>query len=247
MRGVAQQVRTRGFGILDLSLTQRDILDKAVAEFTLKQQFRFPWGNQPEFTLSYKVCFNFLCSLGVDLLREFIPDAPRIDQLPFPSLSEQIPFNCENSVLSYSSSFFNIFNYDYGSLNTHRDRCLLTLVWGFSDVAAKNRTRLWCLSNGDWVDLEEFVSRGSLAVFVGEELELQSHGEFRAAPHCVRVDPRGTCIPLGCRDPTSAPTGNRRSVAFVLDWSPQALSSASSGGCPDYSCPSSRPRLASNA
>jgi hypothetical protein len=83
-----------------------------------------------------------------------------------------------------AGTFFNIFNYKHGSLNTHRDRCLMTLVWGWHetddhDQAADNGpvSKLWVqklqhkekhelrdethLREGEWLDMHAHVARQS--------------------------------------------------------------------------------------
>mmetsp|Transcript_72045 Transcript_72045/g.211068 ORF Transcript_72045/g.211068 Transcript_72045/m.211068 type:complete len:192 (-) Transcript_72045:35-610(-) len=168
---------------------------------------------------------------------------PGAAPLPPPCGAEGVerPFEGEGGPWPYDASFFNVFNYDHGCLNTHRDRGVLTAVYGAglplrptpvrpqeeqphsatsgssgeaSDEAAPSR--LW-LRRPD-ADGPHWLAPapGQLLLWAGECAELP---EVEAIEHCVRVDPSGPYIEHShsTRDPMAPPTGNRRSVALVLD------------------------------
>lgn len=126
--------------------------------------------------------------------------------------------------MAVRSVIFNIFNYDYGCLNAHLDRGVLTVVYSCSSAGASSKdaeqapSRL-CLRvprpDGDgheWLSPEP----GQLLLWAGEGLGVDG---IEAIDHCVRVDPLGEYIEHShsTPDPAAPATGNRQSVAFVLD------------------------------
>ena len=139
----------------------------------------------------------------------------------------------------YSSSFFNIFNYDplravsgclsvggvgqghdtrlllasmsaakdHGCLNAHRDRGVLTVVYGAP--SKEEGSKLWLKEvSGPWLS----PGSGQLLLWAGESFQ-----EAPAVEHCVRVAPEGDYVEHSHnrRDPQAPETGNRRSVALV--------------------------------
>ena len=96
----------------------------------------------------------------------------------------------------FDASFFNLFNYDYGSLNAHVDRGLLTVVYGFSgtNVEETLRSKLWLREKSAqdstenmWVDAEVECGPDEVLLFAGEQLEKLTKGRIQAIEHCVRV------------------------------------------------------------
>lgn len=85
---------------------------------------------------------------------------------------------------SFQTSFVNIFNYDLGYLNSHRDRCLVTVI--FSEKQEHNRMRLWVKpatsdqpmvfrsshpGRDGWLDVDTVRDSHDLVVFTGEDME----------------------------------------------------------------------------
>jgi hypothetical protein len=117
----------------------------------------------------------------------------------------------------FDASFFNLFNYDYGSLNAHKDRGLITVVYGFSgtqlnehvasssgeteSIDAKPRSRLWLRDAAvedtrapeAWIDAEVECGTDHLMLFAGEQLELLTNKRVPAIEHCVRVSTLSLC------------------------------------------------------
>lgn len=113
---------------------------------------------------------------------------------------------------AFDASFFNLFNYDYGSLNSHVDRGLITVVYGFSGTPLNGhdarvseetasvdnqqpRSRLWLRdaaasdlsAPGAWVDAEVECGTDGVILFAGEQLEALTGRRVPAIEHCVRV------------------------------------------------------------
>mmetsp|Transcript_22819 Transcript_22819/g.40915 ORF Transcript_22819/g.40915 Transcript_22819/m.40915 type:complete len:287 (+) Transcript_22819:56-916(+) len=133
----------------------------------------------------------------------------------------------------FSQSFFNLFNYDHGSLNGHVDRSLLTVIYSTApDVADTTsspekppvrRSALWVKDRqGTWHDADRVVRPDQALIMVGEDLERAGIAEklqLFAAEHAVRVDPAGLRIERSHfrRDPgCTEGIGNRLSAAMIL-------------------------------
>ena len=133
-------------------------------------------------------------------------------EAPLPFASEQQPF---------ASSFFNLFNYDHGLLNTHKDRCLVTLAYRRRAVDPV-ASALWVQARGGrWWSSDALLGERELLVLIGEELEELSERAgcpLYAAPHAVRVDPTGPHIERAHHrpDPATPHHGNRISAALIL-------------------------------
>ena len=125
--------------------------------------------------------------------------------------------------MEFSGSFFNVFHYDFGLLNAHRDRCLITMV--AVDQIQDNstpKTALWAKGPAqNWINVDELVETGEIILFTGEDFEQRSTQfgtPLPAAMHCTRVDPNAERLILfdDLPDPDSSTSNNRVSVAFVL-------------------------------
>lgn len=98
-------------------------------------------------------------------------------------------------VAGFDATFFNLFNYNHGSLNAHVDRGLLTIVYGFcpdvvdpdpalsssSSSSPVQTSRLWVRSNAStstaddddtdgWVDVQRVCDENHVLLFAGEQL-----------------------------------------------------------------------------
>jgi hypothetical protein len=115
----------------------------------------------------------------------------------------------QHDSIDYSkSSFMNLFNYSYGHLAPHRDRCLVTVVFTKPHDSHDNTSdkhlhkNLWCLEphldqynikNWTSIDiLSEKVGSSSVCLHVGEELSVLYDHKLLPALHCVQVDPTAT-------------------------------------------------------
>ena len=147
-------------------------------------------------------------------------EAPAYDEALFSSPPEApLPFASERQ--PFASSFFNLFNYDHGLLNTHKDRCLVTLAYR-RRAAEATASALWIQDRGGrWWSSDALLGERELLVLIGEELEAlaeQAGCPLYAAPHAVRVDPTGPHLERAHHrpDPATPPRGNRVSAALIL-------------------------------
>jgi len=174
---IAGSVRRRGFAVIPIAEESRSILRAAVNTFAEDSMFRFPpileHTIRPTFTDEYKCAFNLLYSVGLRTLADLVVEHDvhsnsRARALPCPretvleaalnpfQPSSLAPFEDHPSgnLTPFRATFFNIFNFNFGSLNTHRDRCLLTVVWGHHNQDPRlhdmpnqpiDHSRLWAL------------------------------------------------------------------------------------------------------
>lgn len=227
-----------GFIRVELSRAELSTLEEAVGEFGQARAFRYPPpppdpDAYPTSALDVPAaptrmappfgrCFNTLYGILVAAAHSLLGTEHVAVPTP-PCVGDALPFEGPGGPWPYGASFFNIFNYDHGCLNTHRDRGVLTAVYGVGgepDVHAARpqsaASRLWLRAKGPegarWVAPE---SR-QLLLWAGDGLEVSG---VEPVEHCVRVDPEGPYIERSHSrsDPAAPPSGNRRSVALVLD------------------------------
>lgn len=188
--------------------------------------------------LEFGQCFNVLYAVAVAAARQILGGSAATAPPQPPWQLGGRPFEGSCGPWPYSSSFFNIFNYDHGCLNAHRDRGLLTVVYGVvgADLptslqeelpdahdapggnvsGAAGPSRLWLRVprplGARWVAAEP----GQLLLWAGDGLRLAG---VEPVEHSVRAAPEGPYIVDSHhrRDPAAARHGNRRSVALVLD------------------------------
>ena len=127
-----------------------------------------------------------------------------------------------------AGTFFNLFHYDHGCLNTHRDRYLVTVICAKPARTAKAGSKLahsalWVRSpsSGVWQNVDLLLTKPTWVIFVGEECTRicsQAGLDITASEHCIRLDPTGDYISHSHHqpDPDAKPVGNRRSIAMVL-------------------------------
>ena len=102
--------------------------------------------------------------------------------------------------LPFSQSFFNLFNYDAGALNEHRDRSLLTVIHPRVRKQLSNEhSALWVADrSGKWTNADEEAGENGVIIMIGEDAEhldfVRSNDLFPAL-HAVRVSPYGDYIP----------------------------------------------------
>ena len=132
-----------------------------------------------------------------------------------------------------ASSFFNLFNYDHGLLNEHRDRCLVTVTY-CRPSQQRGASALWVQRrDGQWFSSDQVLEEREILLLVGEEIEAAAREaslNLWAAPHAVRVDPTGAPIERAHhrRDPATPVQGNRKSAALILSH-PLEIASGSQG------------------
>tara|TARA_B100001093_G_scaffold497661_1_gene544844 strand:+ start:771 stop:1412 length:642 start_codon:yes stop_codon:yes gene_type:complete len=202
--------------------------------------FRFPpVDGQATYSTAFRDCFKALFELSrlclswvlahadesspdVKLLQDKLHAAECLESELFaPNGSGHRPFDDSNT--PFSSSFFNVFDYDHGLLNVHKDRYLITAIFADSDPAtAAKRSVLWVRgADQGWTNVDLELGANDVVFMLGEELERLFIGHpanLYAADHCIRVDPEGEFLARAHfrADPASTQSGNRLSTAFIL-------------------------------
>ena len=234
LRGeLISQLTQRGFGVLELDIDERaEALARGLSEAAQLEGFRFPPINVDEVRYEpvHREVFSSLYQTAIDCLSVFAPDEldelAGIDQLF--SRSPHEPFPSDHP---FHPTFFNLFNYDHGSLNSHQDRGLVTVIHVEPPTAHNEpRSALWVEGpQGRWRNADRVVRAQQAEepnstfalLLLGEEGEalLSSHHEgLYAAEHAVRVNPEGEYLAHSHhrRDPAACVSGNRRSAALIL-------------------------------
>mmetsp|Transcript_53819 Transcript_53819/g.111799 ORF Transcript_53819/g.111799 Transcript_53819/m.111799 type:complete len:276 (-) Transcript_53819:31-858(-) len=215
-------LRERGYVHVDIDYAEEAVLVEALEEFAGRSSFRFPpipgtaTASTPvTMPRPFSRCFDLLYSVACTAALVMEGRGRRPPKAAPCGEDGRGPFERKGGPWPYSSSFFNIFNYDHGCLNSHVDRGVLTVVYG-QRMGSENpeATRLWIrepiADEARWVA----PSSGQLLLWAGEG--------FQSAPaveHSVRVRPDGPYVEHSHSrpDPEAPATGNRRSVALVLD------------------------------
>ena len=229
---LATQLCQNGFARVRLiDKSKLAILQSQLALIQQTSTFRFPPEEGPVIYDSNKRdCFRILFHVARGCLSLLLPvetdeHVKRLRQKLNRSVEQKLfhnpnaPFSQEQS---FSGSFFNLFHYDHGCLNTHRDRYLITVIAVLPPADGVNRSALWVKSPlRGWQNADQIVAADELLVFVGEEMAQLSTtwpSPLPAVEHCIRVDPNGERIPHSHhrRDPMTPQTGNRCSIALVL-------------------------------
>eukprot|EP00419_Tripos_fusus_P075040 CAMPEP_0172899766 /NCGR_PEP_ID=MMETSP1075-20121228/162642_1 /TAXON_ID=2916 /ORGANISM="Ceratium fusus, Strain PA161109" /LENGTH=272 /DNA_ID=CAMNT_0013755829 /DNA_START=150 /DNA_END=968 /DNA_ORIENTATION=+ len=241
---LAEVLRRDGFIVVEPDSSELAALQLPLRSFSSEEQFRFPPPENLDGTAAippaFGRCFNTLYGIAVAAASTLLGTDDRllVRDPCCPKSASGRPFQGSGGPWPYNSSFFNIFNYDHGCLNTHRDRGILTVVYGVEgqDICLGNAgsvssdegrgnphktplvpTRLWLRTTDEWGPRRWFAPpSGSLLLWAGEELRLPG---VEAIEHCVRVDPDGQYVEHShsTPDPSAPKQGNRRSVALVLD------------------------------
>mmetsp|Transcript_11713 Transcript_11713/g.22352 ORF Transcript_11713/g.22352 Transcript_11713/m.22352 type:complete len:214 (+) Transcript_11713:353-994(+) len=188
------EMKTRGYGLVrvDDNATLR-ALTGALRHFRGVNQFRFPPFTEPtgdspglrHWPFAYR---RAVCVLLQSAVSCFSALAPL--QADMMASKEATRDTCKNLTRrSFQTSFVNIFNYDLGYLNSHRDRCLVTVI--FSEKQEHNRMRLWVKpatsdqpmvfrsshpGRDGWLDVDTVRDSHDLVVFTGEDMEQVTEG-----------------------------------------------------------------------
>ena len=233
----------REFGFVRVRLPKTGVLDELKMGIDIGRHmtsFRFPPVNGDTiYTDEHRACFRALYSLSRQCLAWLIRGISARDSDVHNAIlrldasydvSEKLfgeagqsntPFTHERA--PFANSFFNIFHYDYGLLNAHKDRYLITAIYADANPStATNRSVLWVRArNGSWTNVDALLEPDVMVFMVGEDLEhvlKNTDLELYAAEHCIRVDPDGERLERAHfrPDPSTSTQGNRLSVAFIL-------------------------------
>lgn len=253
------QLTTRGFALINVRDRARTrALNQGLETAAELSGFRFPPINVDEvrYAEPHREAFRALYATALECLMQLDPDmcrdvegTQRLTQeaLRQPSstltslshlhpelfsASPHEPFPADHP---FHPTFFNLFNYDHGALNGHKDRGLLTII--YIKPAAHNERQeasaLWVANaEGSWMSADHELSRvreeqapitsdHQVILLIGEEGEeafRSTHPHLFAAEHSVRVSPIGDYIERShyLRDPTSREDANRLSAALIL-------------------------------
>ena len=238
VQSLTEELSKQGFAILNAQGYQEaSIIQRTLECSRHMKTFRFPSHSESiEYSDDQRHSFRTLFQWGQwclrALLMELDPDGHQsTDVLELlrksDSMSNLFPPNGSGHTpfpdgVPFSGSFFNIFHYDYGLLNHHRDRYLVTVVAADIIPSASKKTALWVNSPSQgWINLDDRLEPGDIAIFTGEDFEALSSKLGRtihAVEHCTRVDPTTDRIRIvdNQPDPSTLKSGNRVSMAFVL-------------------------------
>ena len=200
--------------------------------------FRFPpIDEEAVYTDEIRDVFRLFFQVGVEVLESLLstlPSTPAVMRVRKQCrLAKNLTlFTREDEPLSpedpLSGTFFNLFHYDYGCLNTHRDRYLVTVICAQPAQTAKpdaklEHSALWVRSpsSGLWNNIDVRFTMPTWVIFIGEELTnicAQVGLDIQSSEHCIRFDPDAAYISHSHHqpDPDSLSEGNRRSIALVL-------------------------------
>ena len=260
MTALLAPLARRGYAVVHLRSGTSEALRGALQAWSLRGRFRHPPvpemdddgnGNFNEEDDACfpeeRACFNVLfseCREGIRLLdREWrelegVSLGAPVESLPDGDVflpNEPLPFQGLSSRdtsrdMPFDQSFFNVFNYDHGTLNPHVDRGLITMVYGYNTNKSSSASQLWLrdLETKKWIEAEaaceadDADGHGSdcALLFAGEQLERLTGGRVRAVEHCVRVDPEGEFLNRShfTRDPAADSIGNRLSAAMIFSF-----------------------------
>ena len=238
MRYFVSELQNHGFAILKTTgLEGSDAISRTLETAHNMKTFRFPAHDSPivyteDKRASFRSLFQWSRTCLRAILKSLDPNGQHSDHIlkalesPEGIKSLFPPNNLGHSPfpegVDFSSSFYNIFHYDYGLLNHHKDRYLVTVVAANVSSNTENRTCLWAKSpTVGWVNIDDILKPDEVAVFTGEDFEdltTQLGTPIPAVLHCTRVDPTGPRLPRydNQPDPSTPTTGNRVSMAFVL-------------------------------
>jgi len=241
MKRFTESLNQNGFAVVHLEGDHdAGTLSTSLFQCRNMNEFRFPpIDGSVQYLDAHMECFKVLfritrCCLQALLMtskehnsaKEALLDALEASFSPdyklfFPPGKDAQPFPSND--VAFSTSFLNIFNYDHGLLNTHRDRCLVTAISVNQNRAVDApKSALWVKGReGEWVNTDALVGDNEVVILVGEELQKLAESlnvPVWAAEHCIRVDPHGPNLERAHHrsDPATPKTGNRLSAALVL-------------------------------
>lgn len=212
---------------------EKSCIDSVLEHIRLFSSFRFPpIEEETMYTEEIRTAFRLFFEVGVGALDSILNSlSPTKDVLRLKAEIEQTDLRTlfvhpDEPFLqgsSFSGSFFNLFHYDYGCLNTHRDRYLVTVIAAAPPKTLDQHSVLWVRSpkTGVWQCVDSLAAECSWIIFIGEELaqiSAEAGVNLPAAEHCIRHDPVGEYISHSHHkpDPAALPQGNRRSIALVI-------------------------------
>ena len=234
-----ENLTKNGFATLPIrNEDEQQIIEKVFEHIGGFTSFRFPpIEERGVYTEEIRDVFRLFFRVAVHVLEQILhtldktTDVERI-LLQCEQAKTLLLFSDPNEPLSstdpLAGTFFNLFHYDHGCLNTHRDRYLVTVICAKPAKTAQEgqnlaHSALWVRSpsSGVWRNVDLLLTEPTWIVFVGEECTRicsDAGYNIHASEHCIRLNPDGEYISHSHHqpDPESLPVGNRRSIAMVL-------------------------------
>ena len=234
-----QALVDNGFAVLPIrNEDDQKVIESVFAHIGEFTSFRFPpIEEQVVYTDEIRSVFRLFFRVAVDILDQLLQGlelTADVDRIRLQCVqAKRLPlFSEPNEPLSsqdpLAGTFFNLFHYDHGCLNTHRDRYLVTVICAQpAQTAVEGKdlahSALWVRSpsSGTWQNVDLLLTQPTWVIFVGEEYTRicgEAGREIHASEHCIRLDPEGDYISHSHHqpDPASKSEGNRRSIAMVL-------------------------------
>ena len=249
------QLRSRGFAIVPLKSRIKDALHSiTVNDAATMNGFRFPPIEGPIIysdsrRMAFRALFDVATRCFHDLLQSDSVDKNNASYDAYMVALQKVRdgnglkgsfklFSNEHEPFEqdqpFCQTFFNLFNYDHGSLNSHVDRSLLTVIYSTTmpsqdankpTIENMNQSTLWIKDSEEtWHNADELVTPNETIIMVGEDLVDAENGRIAsslgvfAAEHAVRVDPFGERIERSHfrRDPSCSIGVKRLSAVMIL-------------------------------
>jgi len=228
-------VQKNGFALVRIPPSSAKQLDSSLQMFRMNETFRFPPPEGNPFTAwpdMHRESYRCLIDVAKDCFKTLLLEHKESSNAEKKSRERADRILNLHKDLDYSqSSFMNLFNYNYGLLAPHRDRCLVTVVYTHTNPSVNTEPlvsdevkNLWCLKPGEteseiksWQSIDSLVvspeRQHSVCLHVGEELSALCEHRLPAALHCVQVDPTRVETPTSHKTPNAS---NRLSAALIL-------------------------------
>jgi hypothetical protein len=210
------------------------LFEKTLKSFSDAEKFRFPpqeglpFNKWPDL---YKECYTTLEDIGRTCYWELLAELSELQRENKVSLDPML----DQTNLSFDSSFMNIFNYKYGFLRPHRDRCLVTIIYrqfretplGTDVMRAKDTTQpaskiLWSHDvnfsptedTSNWMNVDNVLcaEENQVCMFIGEEMSALCGHYLPANEHCVTENPALAYSAVSNHSNAS----DRMSIALIL-------------------------------
>lgn len=221
-------LKQNGFCQIRIPKKTTDLFEKTLNTFSASQTFRFPPQERMPFDAwpaIYKESYVNLEKIAQKCYFDLCFELSQLQVIKDKSsLSGDITFE---------TSFMNIFNYKYGFLKPHRDRCLVTIIYRqFSNAVVgqevvkeddnvnPNTKILWSHDvsytptedKAHWINVDNMLcaEENQVCVFIGEEMSTLCGNYLTANEHCVTENPN---LPYIVRNGNPS---DRMSLAFVL-------------------------------
>lgn len=232
MAGYIRPLKTMGFRTLQITPSAALLFENTLQEFSNTKRFRFPPQEGATFDSwpqPYKDSYFQMESIARSCFSGLVSELDELGATGEVELDECL----KRKDISFETSFMNIFNYKYGYLKPHRDRCLVTIVYrqyldaqmGQNEMtnaetdlpatktlwshdidftASENKCR--------WINVDNSLcsAKNQACMFIGEEMSALCGHYLTANEHCVTENPN---LPY-CN--TSGSQINRMSLALVL-------------------------------